>query len=150
MGIIQDTSDGITRAMKARDQVPLAALRMLKTALTNKEVEKGRALDEAEAQHVVASLIKQRRDSIEQFGKAGRMDLVERETAELAVLEAMLPPALDPAEVARLVAEAIAESGATSPKDMGKAMKAAMARLAGKGVDGKVVSDLVRAHLSGG
>jgi uncharacterized protein YqeY len=98
---------------------------------------------------VVASVIKQRRDSIEQFKSAGRTDLVDKETAELKVLEGFLPPAMDPAEIERLVAEAVAESGATSAKDMGKAMKAAMARLAGSGVDGKVVNELVRKKLTG-
>ena len=149
MAMIDDVQAGMQRAMKARDPLTLSALRMLKAALMNKEVEKGRALAEPEAQQVVASLIKQRRDSIEQFGKAGRTDLVDKETAELGILEALLPPAIDPAEVARIVAEAVAESGATSVKDVGKAMKAAMAKLAGKGVDGKQVNDLVRAHLAG-
>jgi hypothetical protein len=149
MAMIDDVQAGMQRAMKARDPLTLSALRMLKAALMNKEVEKGRALAEPEAQQVVVSLIKQHRDSIEQFGRAGRRDLVDKETAELGILEALLPPAIDPAEVARIVAEAVAESGATSMKDMGKAMKAAMTRLAGKGVDGKQVNDLVRAHLAG-
>jgi hypothetical protein len=149
MAMIDDVQAGMQRAMKARDPLTLSALRMLKAALMNKEVEKGRALAEPEAQQVVASQIKQRRDSIEQFGRAGRTDLVDKETAELVILEALLPPAIDPAEVARIVAEAVAESGATSMKDMGKAMKAAMAKLAGRGVDGKQVNDLVRAHLAG-
>jgi uncharacterized protein YqeY len=149
MAMMDDVQAGMQRAMKARDPLTLSALRMLKAALMNKEVEKGRALAEPEAQQVVASLIKQRRDSIEQFGKAGRTDLVDKETAELAVLDALRPPAIDPAEIARIVAEAVAESGATSVKDMGRAMKAAMAKLAGTGVDGKHVSELVHARLSG-
>jgi uncharacterized protein YqeY len=149
MAMIDDVQAGMQRAMKARDSLTLSALRMLKAALTNKEVEKGRALTDPEAQQVVASLIKQRRDSIEQFGNAGRTDLVDKESAELRILEALLPPAVDPAEVARIVAEAVAESGATSPKDMGKAMKAAMAKLAGRGVDGKQVNELVRSQLAG-
>jgi uncharacterized protein YqeY len=149
MGLIQDVQSGMTQAMKAHDQVRLSTLRMLKAAFVNKEVEKGRPLDETEALAVVASVMKQRRDSIDQFAKAGRTDLVDKETAELKVLEGFLPPAMDPAEVARVVAEAVAESGATTAKDMGKAMKAAMAKLAGTGVDGKVVSDLVRKQLAG-
>ncbi|MDO8834511.1 MAG: GatB/YqeY domain-containing protein [Vicinamibacterales bacterium] len=149
MGLIQDVQSGMTQAMKARDPARLSTLRMLKTAFVNKEVEKGRPLDETEALAVVASLMKQRRDSIDQFGQAGRTDLVDKETAELKILEGFLPPALDPADVARVVAEAVAESGATTAKDMGKAMKAAMAKLAGTGVDGKIVSELVRKQLAG-
>jgi uncharacterized protein YqeY len=149
MAMIDDVQADMQRAMKARDAATLSALRMLKAALMNKEVEKGRALAEPESQQVVASLIKQRRDSIEQFGKAGRTDLVDKETAELKILETRLPPAIDPAEVERIVADAVAESGATSAKDMGKAMKAAMAKLVGQGVDGKLVNDLVRARLAG-
>jgi len=149
MAMIDDVQAGMQRAMKARDPLTLSALRMLKSALTNREVEKGRALAEPEAQQVVASLVKQRRDSIEQFSKAGRTDLVEKETAELEILKALLPPAIDPAEIARIVADAVTESGATSMKDVGKAMKTAMAKLAGRGVDGKQVNELVRARLAG-
>ena len=147
MGLMQDVQLGMTQAMKAHDQNRLSTLRMLKAALTNKEVEKGRALDETESLAVVSSVMKQRRDSIEQFGKAGRTDLVDKETAEMKVLEEFLPPAMDPAQIERLVAEAVAESGATSVKDMGKVMKVAMAKLAGSGVDGKQVNDLVRKQL---
>jgi hypothetical protein len=149
MSFVDEISARIGQAMKAHDAVTLSTLRMLKTALTNKEVERGRALDAAESMAVVASVIKQRRDSIEQFKNAGRTDLVDKESAELKVLEGFLPPALDPAEIERLVAEAITECGATSAKDMGKAMKAAMAKLAGSGVDGKAVNELVRKKLAG-
>lgn len=149
MSFVNEISAKIAQAMKAHDPVTLSTLRMLKTALTNKEVERGRALDDHESMAVVAAVIKQRRDSIEQFKSAGRTDLVDKETAELKVLEGFLPPAMDPAEIERLVGEAVAESGATSAKDMGKAMKAAMARLAGSGVDGKVVNELVRKKLAG-
>ena len=113
----------------------------------NKSVEKGRDLDETEERQVVTSLVKQRRDSIEQFAKGGRQDLVDKETAEITVLEAYLPPAVDPAALEKAVGEAIAETGATSPKDMGRVMKAAMARLAGQTVDGKAVNELVRRKL---
>ncbi len=147
--MIDDITASIARAMKARDQVTLAALRMLKTALTNKEIERGHRLDAQESLQVVQSVVKQRRESIEQFEKGGRMDLVARERAELAVLEALLPPPVDPADLERLVAEAVTECGATSVKDMGKAMKAAMAKVAGRGVDGKLVNELVRKRLSG-
>jgi len=135
--------------MRQHDAVRLASLRMLKAALMNREVERGRALDAAESQQVVASLVKQRRDSIDQFLKGGRQDLADKEAAEIRVLEAYLPAAADPAAVERAVIDAIAETGATSPKDMGKVMKAAMARLAGQTVDGKAVNELVRAKLAG-
>ena len=123
--------------MRRKDAPRLSALRMLKAAFMNREVEKGRALDDGEARQVVQSLVKQRRDSIEQFLKGGRQDLVDKETAEIVVLESYLPPAADPALIERAVADAIAETGATSAKDMGRVMKAAMARLAGQTVDGK-------------
>jgi uncharacterized protein YqeY len=135
--------------MKARDQVRLSALRMLKAALMNGEVSKARALDETEAQQVLASLIKQRRDSIAQFGTAGRQDLVDKETAELAILGRYAPPAATPAELEQAVAAAIKETGATSLKDMGRVMKAVMSALAGRSVDGKAVNELVRKKLAG-
>lgn len=150
MKLVDEVQAGIPEAMKARDAVRLAALRMLKTALTAKAVEKGRDLDEAEAMQVVASSIKQRRDSIDQFAGAGRQDLVDRETAELQVLLAFLPPPVDGAELERVVAAAIADSGATSPKDLGRVMKAAMAALAGRTVDGKQVNEIARRLLGGG
>lgn len=137
----------ITAAMKARDASRLSALRMLKAAVMNKSVEKGRDLDDAEVLQVVASLVKQRRDSIEQFTSAGRTDLVEKETAELKVLQAYLPAAATPEEINAAVAEAIAETGASSPKDMGKVMKAVMPKLAGKNADGKAVNEAVRRTL---
>jgi len=136
--------------MRKQDQLRLSALRMLKAALMNREVEKGRALDDAEARQVVGSLVKQRKDSIEQFTKGGRVDLADREAAEIRVLESYLPPAADPAVVERAISEAVAETGAASPKDMGRVMKAVMARLADQQVDGRVVSELVKARLSRG
>lgn len=137
----------IAAAMKARDASRLSALRMLKAAVMNKSVEKGRDLDDAEVLQVVASLVKQRRDSIEQFTNAGRTDLVDKETAELTVLQAYLPAAATPEEIDAAVAEAIAETGASSPKDMGKVMKAVMPKLAGKNADGKAVNEAVRRTL---
>src|SRR5438093_2419272 len=134
--------------MRQHDPLRLSALRMLKAALMNREVERGRALDDQESLQVVASLVKQRKDSIEQFTKGGRQDLADKEAAEIRVLEAYLPPAADPAAIERAVAEAIAETGATSSKDMGRVMKAAMAKLAGQTVDGKAVNELVRRKLS--
>jgi hypothetical protein len=121
---------------------------MLKAAFMNREAEKGRALHDDEARQVVSSLVKQRKDSVEQFTKGGRSDLAEKETAEIAVLEAYLPPAADPAAVERAVVEAISETGAASAKDMGRVMKAAMAKLAGQNVDGKAVNELVRRKLA--
>ena len=133
--------------MKAKDQVRLSALRMLKAAIMNKGVEKGRDLDDAEVLQVIGSLVKQRRDSIEQFQAAGRTDLVDKEAAEMAVLDAFLPPAASAADIDAAVAAAIAETGATSPKDMGKVMKAVMPKLAGKSADGRAVNEAVRRSL---
>jgi uncharacterized protein YqeY len=149
MSILADVNARITRAMKAHDAPTLSALRMLKSALTNKEVEKGRTLEPGEELQVVATLIKQRRDSIEQFRKGGRQDLVEKEQFELVLLEGMMPPPIGVAEIEEAVARAVAETGATSPKDMGRAMKAAMAALAGKAVEGKAVNEAVRRRLGG-
>jgi len=147
MALVEDVSRAITDAMKAKDAARLVALRMLKAALMNREVERGRALDDGEARQVVSSLVKQRRDSIEQFTKGGRKDLADKETAEIAVLEGYLPPAVDADELEKAVDAAIASSGATSAKDMGRVMKAVMADLAGKTVDGKAVNELVRRKL---
>jgi uncharacterized protein YqeY len=147
MPLVDDVSAAIADAMRQRDAVRLSALRMLKAAFVNKDLEKGHRLDDAEARQVVSALVKQRKDSIEQFTKGGRQDLVDKEAAEILVLEAYLPPAADPAAVDTAVADAIAETGATSPKDMGRVMKAAMARLAGQNVDGKTVNELVRRKL---
>lgn len=138
----------IAAAMKARDTVRLSTLRMLKTALTNKSIEKGRALEEAEDLQVVASLVKQRRDSIEQFTAGNRPDLADREAAEIAVLETLLPPAATPEEIARAVDAAVTETSAAGPKDIGKVMKAVMAALAGKSVDGRKVNEVVRQRLA--
>ena len=149
MPLIEQLATTIADAMKARDQARLSALRMLKAALMNKEVEKGRALTDAEGLQVVAGLVKQRKDSIGQFAKAGRQDLVDKETAELAIIEAYLPPALGVEDLERIVAEVIAETGATSLKDMGKVMKGVMAKVAGEQVDGKTVNDLVKKRLAG-
>lgn len=137
----------LTAAMKAKDAGRLSALRMLKAAVMNKGVEKNRDLDDAEILQVIASLVKQRKDSIEQFGKAGRTDLVEKESAEAAILQDYLPPAVTQAEIDAAVAAAIAETGATSVKDMGKVMKAVMPKLAGKNADGKAVNEAVRRSL---
>ena len=138
----------IVTAMKAKDQTRLTALRMLKTALTNKSIEKGRALETAEELQVVSTLVKQRKDSIEQFTRGGRQDLADKEQAEIVVLNAYLPAAASDDEIAAAVTAAIAETGATSAKDIGKVMKAAMSALAGKTVDGKRVNEAVRTRLA--
>jgi uncharacterized protein YqeY len=148
MSLADDVQKAIADAMRRQEPVRLGALRMLKAALTNRAIEKGRALDEGESRQVVQALVKQRRDSIEQFTRGGRQDLADKEAAEIVVLETYLPPAADPAAVERAVLDAIADTGATSPKDMGRVMKAAMARLAGQTVDGKAVNELVRKHLA--
>ncbi len=149
MAFIDELNTAIADAMRSRDQIRLVALRMLKAALVNREIDRGRPLDDGEARQVVGSLVKQRKDSIEQFTKGGRQDLADKEAAEIRVLESYLPPSADPAAVERAVIEAIAETGATSPKDMGRVMKAAMAKLAGQSVDGKSVNELVRQKLAG-
>jgi uncharacterized protein YqeY len=150
MSLLADVNAAIADATRKKEPLRLGALRMLKAAFMNREVERGRALDDTEARQVVVSLVKQRKDSIEQFVKGGRQDLADKEAAEIVVLEAYLPPAADPALVDRAVTEAIAESGATSVKDMGKVMKAAMAKLAGETVDGRAMNELVRKKLAGG
>jgi len=147
MTLMERISQDMKAAMKAREAQRLGALRMAKAALMNKEVEKGRALDSGEEQQVIISMIKQRRDSIEQFKNGGREDLADKEAAEIASLEGYLPPPLDPAEIDQAVAEAIAETGATSAKDLGKVMKAVMPRLAGRAVDGRTINDVVRKKL---
>ena len=150
MPLNEQIAADLTVAMKAKDATRLATLRMLKAAITNKGmVEKGRDLEDAEVLQVVASLVKQRRDSIEQFAKAGRTDLVDKETAEIAILERYLPPAVTPEEIDAAVAAAIAETGASSAKDIGKVMKAVMPRLAGRTAAGRAVNEAVRRQLGG-
>jgi uncharacterized protein YqeY len=137
----------IAAAMKAKEPTRLSALRMLKAAIMNKGIEKAHDLDDTEVQQVISSLVKQRRDSIEQFAKAGRTDLVAKETAEITILEEYLPPAASAEEIEAAIAAAVAETGASSVKDMGKVMKAVMPRLAGKNADGRVVNEAVRRKL---
>jgi uncharacterized protein YqeY len=148
MSLEQSLTADIVTAMKAKDATRLTALRMLKTALTNKSIEKGRALEGAEELQVVSMLVKQRRDSIEQFTKGGRVDLADKEQAEIAILETYLPAAVSEEDMLAAVKAAVAETGATTAKDMGKVMKAAMAALAGKTVDGKKLNEAVRASLN--
>ena len=149
MSLPEEVNAAITDAMRRRDTGRLSALRMLKAAFVSREIAKGALLDDGEARQVVASLVKQRRDSIEQFTRGGRQDLADKEAAEIVILETYLPAAADPAAVERAVVDAVAETGATAPKDMGRVMKAAMARLAGQTVDGKAVNEIVRKKLAG-
>jgi uncharacterized protein YqeY len=149
LALVDEVSASIADAMRKHDAVRLSTLRMLKAALMNREIERGHALDAAESLQVVGSLVKQRRDSIEQFTKGGRPELADKEQSEIRVLEAYLPAAADPAVVEQAVIDSVAETGATSPKDMGRVMKAVMARLAGQTVDGKTVNELVRKKLTG-
>jgi uncharacterized protein len=137
----------IAAAMKAKAPTRLSALRMLKAAIMNKGIEKSHDLDDAEVLQVVSTLVKQRRDSIEQFAKAGRTDLVDKESAEIKILEEYLPPAASAEEIDAAISAAITETGASSVKDMGKVMKAVMPRLAGKNADGRAVNEAVRRKL---
>jgi hypothetical protein len=147
MSLMEQLTRSMADAMKARDQIRLSTLRMLKAALMNREVERGRPLTEAEDHQTVVALVKQRKESIEQFAKGGRQDLVDKETAELAVLETYLPPAVAAEDLDRIVTEVIRETGAASAKDVGKVMKGVMARLSGATVDGRAVNELVRRRL---
>ena len=147
MTFLERINQDITTAMKAKEAERLGALRMVKTALKNKEIEKMAPLEDAEAIKILQSLVKQRRDSVEQYTNGGRLELAAKEAAEIKVIETYLPAALDEAAISAIIAATIAELGATSAKEMGQVMKAAMAKLAGQTVDGKVVSQLVKAQL---
>lgn len=138
----------LTASMKAQDAARTSTLRMVKAAMMNRQIEKGSELDDDEVQKLLRSLVKQRRDSIEQYEKANRQELVDKEKAEITVIEAYLPQAASQEEIEQVVSAAIAETGATSMKDMGKVMKAAQTALAGKNADGRVISDIVKAKLS--
>jgi len=139
----------LTTAMKAQDAAKTSTLRMVKAAMMNRQIEKGSELDDEDTQKLLRSLVKQRRDSIEQYQKAGRQELVDKEQAEIDVIEAFLPKAASQEEIEQAVAAAIAETGASSMKDMGKVMKAAQAALAGKNADGRLISEIVKAKLAG-
>ncbi|MBS1810751.1 MAG: GatB/YqeY domain-containing protein [Acidobacteria bacterium] len=148
---LEKINQDITAAMKAKDAERLSTLRMMKTALKNKELEKDKdsTLSEAEAIKVLQSLLKQRRDSIEQYTNAGRQELADKETAEMKIIEEYLPAAMDEAAIGQIVESVIAETGASSPAQMGVVMKATMAKLAGQTVDGKLVSAIVKVKLGG-
>jgi uncharacterized protein YqeY len=148
MTFVEKVNQDISEAMRAKDQERLGPLRMLKAALMNKKVERGKDVDDREAQQIVATLVKQRKDSVDQFTKAGRQDLADKEQAEIVILEAYLPPPVSREELEKAVDEAVRTTGASSPKDMGGVMKAVMAGLAGRNADGKLINELVRARLS--
>jgi uncharacterized protein len=141
-------SEDLMAAMKAKEAERLSVLRMMKAAIRNKEIDTRQELEDAQAIQVLIGLIKQRKDSIEQFAKGGRKDLVDKETAEIKVIEEYLPAAVDEEEIEKVVDAVIAETGVTTIKDMGKVMKACMVRFAGRPVDGAKVSEAVKSKLS--
>ena len=148
MTLSEQIQKDITDAMRAKDELRLSVLRGIKSAIKLKEVEKIRALDEAESIQILQTLVKQRKESIEQFTKGNRLDLAGKETKELAIIETYLPAGATEAEMDAAIAKAIADTGANSIKQMGAVVKAAKAALEGKTVDGKALSDRVRARLS--
>jgi uncharacterized protein len=147
MSLKQQIISDMTAAMKAKDAARTSTLRMLKAAITNREKEGGGELTDEDVQKLLRSQVKQRRDSVEQFEKAGRTELAEKEQAEIAVIETYLPQAASQEEIDLAVIASITETGASSMKDMGSVMKAAMAKLAGKNADGKMVSETVKTKL---
>jgi uncharacterized protein YqeY len=148
MALIERIQKDLTEAMMSKDELRLSVLRMVKSALKYKEIEKVRPLEDAESLQVLQTLMKQRRESVEQFAKGGRQDLVEKETKEIAILENYLPAAPSDDDLNAAIEAAIVETGANSPKAMGAVIKAAKARLEGKTVDGKALSERVRERLS--
>jgi uncharacterized protein len=151
MSYLERIQEDLTAAMKQKDELRLSVLRMMKSALKNKEVEKVRVrpLDDMESMQILQTLVKQRRESVEQFTRGGRKDLADKESKEIIIIEEYLPASASDAELHRAVEEAIAEAGADSLKQMGAVIKAARARLEGKAIDGKVLSEKVRERLSG-
>jgi uncharacterized protein YqeY len=151
MSISEQIQKDMVEAMRSRDEQRLSTLRMVKSALSYKEVDKRAALDDKEAQQVLSTLIKQRRDSIEQFTKGGRQELADKEAAEIKLIETYLPKAMGEEQIAETVKATIAEMGSPTMKDMGAVMKNVMAKLQATGarVEGKTVSELVKKHLGG-
>ena len=147
MPIVEQVEKDLVAALKAQEALKLSVLRMMKAALMNKKVERGKAVDDTEALAVLRTLAKQRHESVEAFRKGGREDLAAKEEAEIKIVQAYLPAAASDEDIDAAVAAAIAETGATTAKDFGKVMKAAVAKLAGKSADGKRVSEKVRARL---
>lgn len=149
MSLEAQIKNDLTDAMKAKDADRLSTLRMVKANLMNRRIDKGSDLTDEEVSKALQSLVKQRRDSIEQYEKAGRTELAAKEALEISHIEAYLPQAASPEEIEQAVAEAVAETGASSMKDMGSVMKATQAKLQGKTVDGRLVSEAVKAKLNG-
>jgi len=148
MSLKQQIISDMTAAMKAQDAARTSTLRMVKAAITNREKESGAEISDEDVQKLLRSQVKQRRDSVEQYQKGGRQDLADKEQVEITIIEAYLPQAASQEEIDQAVATAIADTGASSMKEMGAVMKAAMAKLAGKNADGKMVSETVKAKLS--
>ena len=149
MSLEAQIKNDLTDAMKAKDVDRLSTLRMVKANLMNRRIDKGSDLTDEDVSKALQSLVKQRRDSIEQYEKAGRTELAAKEALEISHIEAYLPQSASPEEIEQAVAEAVAETGASSMKDMGSVMKAAQAKLQGKTVDGRLVSEAVKAKLNG-
>lgn len=147
MAIPEQLTADLKAAMKARDQLRIDAIRMIKAAVQSKEIDLNRNLDEVELSRVMTTLIKQRKEAAEQFEKGNRQDLAQKELREVSIIEQYLPKALSEAEIVQVIETVIRETGATSPKDVGPVMKVVMSRLAGQPVDGKRVNELVRAKL---
>jgi hypothetical protein len=147
MTIVEQVEKDLPVALKAQEALKLSVLRMMKAALKNKQVELGRPPDDAQAVAVLRLLVKQRHESVELFRQGGRQDLADKEAAEIKIIESYMPAAATDEEIEAAVAVAIVETGAAAPKDLGKVMKAAMAKLAGKNADGKRVNEKVRAKL---
>jgi uncharacterized protein YqeY len=147
MSLKQRIIDDMVDAMRAKDAPRLSTLRMVKAAMMNRQIEKGGELTDEELSKMLQSLLKQRRDSVEQYEKGGRAELAAKERAEIDVIEAYLPQAATREEIEQAVVAAIAETGASTLKEMGAVMKAAQARLAGRAADGRVVSEIVKAKL---
>lgn len=148
MSLSETVQKDMVAAMKSREELRLSVLRMIKAAIQLKETEKIRKLDDAESIQLLQTLVKQRKESIEQFTKGNRPELAEKETRELAIIESYLPAGATEAEMDAAIAKAIAETSASSMKQMGAVVKAAKAALEGKTVDGKILSDRVRDRLS--
>lgn len=149
MSLKQQIISDLTTSMKAQDAPRTSTLRMVKAAMMNREIEKGGQLDDEEMMKLLRSLVKQRRDSVEQYEKGGRKDLVDKENAEIGIIEVYLPQAASQEELEAAVSAAINETGASSLKDMGRVMKAAQAALSGKNADGRILSETVKAKLGG-
>lgn len=147
MSLRDRLTEDLKTAMKARDQLRMDVIRMIKAAVLNKEVEVKKDLDDAEMSRIMTTMIKQRKESVEQYERGNRAELANKERQEISIIESYLPKAVSPEQLGEIVDAVIRETGAASLKDMGAVMKAVMARLAGRPVDGKLVSDLVRSKL---